>query len=573
MHYIKYWVFFFCYLLSRVDALHHKADYVIVGVGTAGAVVAKKLTDDKKTSVIALHVGENLTDDPAIKFSANAYFTVLSALFGPPLYETGETIPQVNANNRELLWALALPEGGASSINAGAYCRGTNELYAQWEALAGPNWSVKRILGIYKKLEKYKGKTNNPLTRGYHGPINVLQEKNPSRVSLTFTQAIIDAVGVPFVLDYNDPKTPIGASPQVQYTHKGPDGALRVSSATAFLNRKVMKPNGKGVNGRKLRVFFESPGLRIIWQGNKATGVQFLNNGEIKNVYAKKGVIVCAGLRSSTFLLQSGVGDRVTLEALGIPVIFDNPNVGQGLADQPGIRMLFASNPADTSFVNLNSLFEQIAWLPAPGGNPTIRELRLATINPLPGVTLGLFDLCQPKSRGTITINSSNPLDPPVIDLGTFSNPDDLALFRLGFQTYIKGINLALQAIDPLYELIYPDPAILDDPVLLDDFIRDSVSCNQHFQSHCRMAPIDQGGVVDGTGRVYGVQNLFVADDSISPQDMDGSPMASAFLIGANIAKIIIDENSHNKDGHLPNPLHYDIVDFLNPECWFRRRR
>lgn len=535
----------FTFSSCQASASCHKksrtADYIVVGVGTAGGAVAKKLSDDKKTSVIALHIGENLTDDPLIKFSKNAPITVISALLGSDLYETGLTVPQPNADNRELFWAIALPEGGASSINAGAYCRGTNEVYAQWEAIAGPEWSVQKIIETYKSLEAYHGNTPNPAFRGYHGPLDIRQDAVPSGVSQKFTQAIIDATGFPFVVDYNDPTTPIGASSQLQYTQKGELGTLRVSSATAFLNKKVVTPSGHGVRGRKLRILFESTALKTIWEGNKAIGVEYLHHGKTKRVYAKKGIVICAGLYSSKFLMHSGVGPKPLLDSLNIPVIFDNPNVGQGLADQPSCRMLFSSNPLDFG-LNPNNIFASIAWLPSPTGDQTIRELRFATVNPIPGFTLGIFDLCQPKSRGSITINSSDPLAPPVIDLGELNDSDDLSLFQQGFQTYIKGINTALQAIDADYELLYPPPAILDDLGLLTDFIKDSISCNEHFQSHCRMAPLNEGGVVDSTGHVYGVQNLIVADDSIVPLCMDGSPMASAYLIGANIARLLLNE-------------------------------
>lgn len=522
---------------------NNRADYVVVGVGTAGALMAKKLSDDKRTSVIALHNGANLTQDPLIKFSENAGLTVADAIIGPPYYENGQTVPQPLADNRQLLWAIASPEGGASSVNAGAYCRGTNELYAHWQAIAGPLWSVNRILNIYKQLEHYHGETPNPEFRGYNGPISVRQVQDPTTVATKFNQAVINATGFPFVLDYNDPLTPIGNSSQLQYTQKGEDGDLRVSSATAFLNKKVITPNGRGVNGRKLRVLFEANALNIIWDANKAVGVKYLQNGKTKKVFAKKGVVLCCGLKSSFLLLHSGVGSRALLEGLNIPVVFDNPNVGQGLADQPAIRMLFTSNPTDTPLGPTNGLFAQISWLPAPTGDQNKRELRFATVNPIPGFTLGLFDLCQPRSRGSVSINSKNPLDPPVINLGTFTNSEDLALFEEGLRIYIKNINLALQAIDPDYQLVFPDPAILDDPVQLTEFIRENVACNQHFQSHCRMAPLDQGGVVDSTGHVYGVTHLLVADDSVVPLCMDGSPMASAYLIADNIAKILIQAN------------------------------
>lgn len=550
-------------LQAKREHRSSKADYVIVGVGTAGAVLAKRLTDDKKTSVIALHIGENETENPLIKFSRNAGITVIDGLIGPPFYQNGVTVPQPEANNRALNWAIALPEGGASSINAGAYCRGTNQVYAQWEEIAGPNWSVNRILEIYKQLETYHGETNNPGARGFHGPIDVRQVPDPTQVALKFTEAVIDATGYPFVLDYNDPNTPIGVSSQFQYTQNGPDGKLRVSSATAFLNETVMTPDGRGVKGRKLRVLFDRTALRTIWEGNKAVGVEYLQNGKIKQVYAKKGVIVCCGLKSSFFLLHSGVGPRSLLESFNIPVVYDNPNVGQGLADQPSVRMIFTSNPDDTPLFKFNGLFAQIAWLPAPGGDPSKRELRLATVNPIPGFTLALLDLCQPRSRGSVSINSSDPLADPVINLGSLTNSEDLALFQEGLQIYLKNINKAFKTIDPSYQLLFPDPAILDDPALVQEFIRENISCNEHFQSHCLMAPLEQGGVVDSTGHVYGVKNLIVADDSVVPLCMDGSPMASAYLIAANIAELLI-QHGDEKNCSPHKPKRHRAADEIN---------
>lgn len=521
-----------------------KADYIIVGLGTAGAVLAKELSDDKTTSVIALHNGKNLSETPLIACTKNAIFTVLSGLIGePPLYTSGESTPQPEADDRELMWVVALPEGGASSVNAGAYCRGTDELFAKWEALLGKNWSVKRILEIYKSLEHYHGETPNPLARGYHGPVDVRQVPHPTCVSRKFTEAIARAADVPFVEDYNDPRTPIGASAKMQYTQSGKDGARRVSSATAFLNEKVVNKKGKGVCGRKLKVKLEATALKTIWDGKKAIGVEYMHKGIPKKAYAKKGVIVCAGLYSSPFLLHSGIGPKDQLRKLGIPVKFDNPNVGKDLADQPHVLIVYTNNPADMPKTECgfpeNSIFNQIAWLPEPCGDPKVRALRLASVTAISGFTGVLFDLVQPKSRGSVSINSPDPQDPPVINVGVLTNPDDLALYVQGFQTYIKRINEVFQKIDPKYKLVFPDPEIIDDTPALEAFIREEIDPNQHWQCHCRMAPLDQGGVVDDHGRVYGVEHLYVADNSINPFNMDGSPMATGYLVAANIARLL----------------------------------
>jgi choline dehydrogenase-like flavoprotein len=344
------------------------------------------------------------------------------------------------------------------------------------------------------------------------------------------------------VLDYNNPQTPIGASSMLQNTQSGPDGKLRVSSATAFLNENVMTPEGCGVNGRKLRVFFEAAATRAIWKNNRVVGVEFIKNGRRCRVFAKKGVIVCAGLKSSTFLMHSGIGPKTLLKSLNIPVIVDNPNVGRNLADQFILPLLFTTNPIDSVSPpsDPNSIFTQIAWLPDPTGDQSKRALRFSSVNIFPGFSFVLFDLVQAKSRGTIIINSANPLAEPVIDFGTLTAPEDLELYVRGLQIYIKQINNALQNIDPKYKLIFPDPLILDDEAAIADFVRFFIISSQCFQSHCLMAPLSQGGVVNNRGRVHGTENLFVADNSIVPVPMNGTTMATAYLIAANISRLIL---------------------------------
>lgn len=569
----------FCFFLIMGIATHvyaasslpgNSADFIVVGVGTAGSLMVKTLTDDKTTSVIALHNGENLNNQAIIKYSKNTALTVPSILLQtvitnlpniplPPdeksvldelfkeslhdlslLYESGQTTTQPFADDRQIVWGIATPQGGASSINAGAWCRGTNEVYAQWQAVAGPVWSVDRIQNIYKELEHYKGKTPNSKARGYHGPVRVSQVSRPSEVAQKFSQAVIDATGFPFVLDYNNPKTPIGVSPQFQYTQRGKKQRLRVSGSYAFLNSDAVDRHGHGVDGRKLKILYDSTALRVIWNDKTAVGVEYSQNGVTKQVFANKGVIVCAGLRSSPFLMYSGIGPAALLNSLGIPVKFNNPNVGQNLIDQAQVPVVFTANPEDSATIrNTNEIFSQISWLPAPGRDPNSRQVRLATIDAVPGILVALIDLCQPKSRGSVTINSANPLSPPVINLGVLSNSSDLDLYTAFFQTYLKAINQKLQATYPDYGLVFPPPAILDDVTLIQEYVKTTVGCNQCFQSHCRMAPLNQGGVVDSTGAVYGVKNLYIADNSIVPVAMDGTPMASGYMIAANIAKLL----------------------------------
>jgi len=450
-HYLTYLLCFLCFFPKCSLASKEEADYIVIGLGTAGATITKLLSDDFNTSVIALHNGKNLTQNPNIKYSKNAATTVLSALVGPPFFLTGFSPPQSSVDDREIFWAMGRPEGGTSSVNAGAWARGTNQGYSQWEPIAGPEWSAEQIQDIYVSLEKYRGITPDPALRGFNGPINVRQVHIPTPFSLKFSQAVATATGVPIVVDYNDINTPIGVSPRMQYTQKGCNGKFRVSSATAFLNKSVVTASGKGVGGRKLNINFNSTALRTIWKDNKAIGVVYSKNGRTRKAYANKGVIVCGGLFSSAFLMHSGVGPQEVLQPLGIDVKFDNPNVGAALADQTLLLGAFATNPDDTptdtanpikrripgntlfnkwnpsrlsnipiifdipnvpnskykkQLANVllsknfsfpeNSIFAQIAWLPTPGGDPTIRTVRITTVNPIPGLAFALIDLVQP---------------------------------------------------------------------------------------------------------------------------------------------------------------------------------
>lgn len=548
--------------------INDRADYVVVGLGTAGGLVTGKLASGKNTSVIALHSGSNFTDSFILKYSQNLIFSVGESYLGIPpnfnpanydlppelqekfaelvlllgaqaakLYETGNTTPQSNADDRVLNWVIAKPGAGASSINAGAWVRLTNEVLSEWEAIAGPEWSVTRLLKAYKDMEDYDGKTANKSSRGDHGPIHVTQDPPPSVLSKKFAEATIAATGIPFVSDYNDPLIPLSVSTQMQSAHRGHNGFFRVSSINAFLD-DLMKSNGKGKNGAQLKVNFNSTALKVIWNGNTAIGVQYLQDGQVKSAYANKAVIVCAGLRSSPFLLYSGVGPSGVLNSLGIPVVYDNPNVGQGLIDQTPVAIVYATNPKDST-AGATTPFAQISNLPAPTGSPNGRQIRLAVIDAFPGITGVIVDLLRPQSRGSITITSSDPLAQPLINFGLLSNSNDLDLLTSAFQTYVKNISAQLQLIDPQYQLLLPPPEILDDTALVQSYIREVAATDFHYQGHCRMAPLNQGGVVNYQGRVYGVNNLIVADNSIVPSPIDGSPMTSAYLIGWNITRLL----------------------------------
>lgn len=549
-------------------------DYVVIGAGTAGSVLARKLSDNNKASVTVLHNGSNLNSNSLITQAQNSIISVLYGVTGTTLYASGLTTPQPAADNRNLSWIYALPFGGASAVNAAGYARGTTQVYSQWESINGPNWSTTRILNTFRELENYSGLTITPGARGESGLLPVWQVPTVTRMAvLVFLPALQAALpGIPTVVDYNDPSVSNCIDSRVQYTQTGASGALRASSAMSFLNDTVIDSNGVGVNGRPLNIVFDATADKIIWSNKQAIGVRYYENGIVKNIYANKGVIVTAGIKSSAFLMRSGVGPASLLQSLNIPVIYDNPNVGQRLKDQYRLLFIYQTNPADSASLPLisvpnaillalaqtnvgqqllfyignsvaakNSMFFQSAWLPVVGGSASdARLFRFTAINPIPGYAVVMFDLIQPESSGSIVINSTNPFVEPVMDMGVLSNSNDLDNYTNGVKVYIKNITDQLALLDPQYQMVYPDPTILTNDAAVRAFIASDIGTDMHFQSHCKMAPLNQGGVVDSTGHVYGVQKLIVADDSIAPVGMDGAPMASAYMIADNIANIML---------------------------------
>ncbi|MEN1986102.1 GMC family oxidoreductase [Paenibacillus hubeiensis] len=511
-------------------------DYIVVGTGPAGAVIAKILSDDKQTSVLVLEAGENNDKDKPIRDSTFAL--ELEEQFFPQYFWQGEGIPQEGVDDRSFEWTTGRLLGGGSSINGEQYVRPTPDVFREWEKLLGPLWSPRRATRRFKKLEKYNGETDNPSARGYHGRLDIRQAPvHPTSMAEKLTAAIEQATGFPEILDYNDPKTPLGPFTRWQL-YQDPSGR-RESSSKAFLSLDIMTPSGRGVKGRKLRVFFKSTALRVLFDQKRAAGVEFLKEGKRVRAYARKKVIISGGINSAQLLMLSGIGPAPLLKKAGIPVIFNNPNVGQRLRNHTLNTAVFTTNPNDNALPanDPNALYTGGAFLPSPmepSGNR--RAVQLIGIGSDRHLTLALLYL-RPKSRGFIKIQNNDPLKIVLADEGFLANPDDMEAVKNIYRIYVKNIAAKLTSIDPAYRLISPTTDIIDDDSKLEDFIKENFDHNHHQQGSLRMAPLHRGGVVDRRGNVHGVKDLIVADASIIPFTVDGNVSAPAFLIGYTIAR------------------------------------
>jgi choline dehydrogenase len=279
--------------------------------------------------------------------------------------------------------------------------------------------------------------------------------------------------------------------------------------------------------------------------------VEFLKEGKCVQAHARKKVIVSAGINSAQLLMLSGIGPAASLKEAGIPVVFNNPNVGKRLRNHTLNFASFTANPNDQPVPphDRNALYTGGAFLPdpTPGANQNRRTVQLIGIGSNNQLTIVILFL-KPKSRGSITIQNNDPLKIVLADEGFLDHPADLEAVKNIYKIYIKKIAAELSAIDQKYRLVSPTLDIINNDAKLEEFIKQNFDHNHHQQGSLQMAPLTKGGVVDNRGRVHGVKDLIVADASIVSFTVDGNTSATAYLIGSTIAQQLLKENKSKKN-------------------------
>lgn len=545
---------------AKMSGCELEADIIVIGGGAAGCILMSELSKDGLFSVLGIEGGANLTNDPAIEAVGLPAF--LLAGTGKAQYfwpGWNQTLPMPGLNGRTSDWTTGMLLGGGSSINGLYYGRGSNNMYSLWEGISGSsNWSLDNILATFAALESYQGLTITTGARGVAGPVNVLQTPTVSQVT---SQVLLPAAqaafpGIPVVNDYNDPSVSNCIDPRSQW-FIDPAGTKRVSSATAYLNSSVMTPDGQGVNGHKLFMLFNSVAVKIIFdKDGRAKKVRYAQDGKIFEARARKAVVLASGINSSKLLQLSGIGPEEALKNAGIKPVFVNENVGKHLQNHPLIFIRMFADPALSGIppgapyaFTINSVY-----LPAVGGSasdPRMLQMLFEYFPTDPPVMAVGFDLLNPVSEGSVTIQSDNSFQIAAADDGFYQNPVDLANMKSAVSVYVRAL---LEELSLLYPL--PSPyfkPMLDDPIVPvilsgynDAFVEEYVKNNSnlsldihHFVSHCKMAPLNAGGVVDGDTRVYGTKNVFVADNSICPVIPDINTTAPAMMIGLRTSEIL----------------------------------
>ena len=540
-----------------------EADIIVIGGGTAGSILMKELSENGPFSVLGIEAGRNLTTDPAIEAVGLPAFQLAET--GKPQYfwpGWNQTLPMAGLNGRTGDWTTGMLLGGGSSINGLYYGRGSSAAYTLWEGISGSsNWSLGNIQATFTALENYQGLTTTPGARGNNGAVNVLQTPTVSQLTanvlLPATQAAFP--GIPTTLDYNDPSVENCIDPRAQW-FIDPSGTQRVSSATAFLNSSVMTPEGEGVNGHKLFVLFDAVAVQIEFNKHgTAKAVKYIQNGKVHKAKARKAVVLAAGINSSKLLQLSGIGPSQALQNAGIKPVFINENVGKNLQNHPLLSISMLADPADNGIPPGAAYAFTIhnVYLPAAGGSasdPRMLQILFdylpATAQAPPMVNVSV-ELLNPQSVGSVTIQSANSFQIAAVDDGFYQNPADLQNMKSAVEVYLRDLLDQLSIIDPFpspyYKPVVSDPintVILSgyDDAVVEAYVKNNSNLSldmHHFTSHCKMAPLNAGGVVDGNTLVYGTKNVYVADNSICPVIPDSDTAAAAMMIGLRTSEIL----------------------------------
>lgn len=525
-------------------------DFVVVGSGSAGSVIANRLTENGKHSVCLLEAGGS-DQHPLISMPMTCFRAMVDKRFSW-LFETN---PQQQLDGRRIFCPRGKVLGGSSSINGTFYVRGHPDDYDEWAKENGEGWSYRSVLPYFKKSERQERGANE-----YHGVDGPLTVSDSPRL-MPFTHRVIEAamqLGYPLTDDFN------GAEQEgfgyFQYTVKN---GRRCSAADAFLHPIKDRPN--------LTIITNAHATCIEWEGKMAKGVAYTQHGEAKKATARREVIVCSGtIGSPQLLLLSGVGPAKELREFGIPVVHDLAGVGKNLQEHADIGLIRSTNLPGTLSLSPGDV---LRWAPSvigyfyswrglpqmfpsdTGGfiksDPALSkpDLQISFAparsrnhgrDPKPFRKSGYSahaTLLRPKSRGEVTLNDSSPASDPRIDLRLLDHKDDI-------ETFIKGIKILRELLDtPAFDDCRQasDDQLLADPTddQLTEFLRQEVQHIYHPVGTCKMGT-DKMSVVDTQLRVRGMKGIRVVDASVMPTIVGGNTNAPTIMIGERGADLIL---------------------------------
>ncbi len=529
-----------------------ETDYVVVGAGSAGCIVASRLAEGGAKVTLLEAGGKDGSRFLRVPGMMSIIHTVpqVKKKFDWGYY----TVPQKHALGRRIPTVRGKVMGGSSSINGLLFVRGHQGNYDDWAAGGCDGWSHRDVLPSFKRLEDWEGGASE--LRGAGGPVAVTKQKGLTPASLAFIEALSDSLGVPVVDDYN------GASQEgaTIFQMSAKDG-VRFSASKGYLS---------GAHER-LTVMTGVTVSRIVIEGGRAVGVEILAGDERRVVRAAREVVLCAGvIGSPQILMLSGIGPAAHLREHDIPVVADLP-VGKNLHDHLFVPMTFLAPTAIHRGTPLHFLggmireatrgdswfgrtvFEgagfvrskhangkpdlQIHTLPWSYPTPNQDKPVRPKVDTRPALTV-MPTLIYPKSRGEVRLASSDPGAPPLIDPAYLQEPDD-ARFLLDGVKLVREVMASRHLAGVVTGELLPGADFMDDASLARE-LPNRIHTVYHPVGTCRMGRAgDERTVVDPSLRVLGVAGLRVADASIMPSITGGNTNAPAMMIGEHAAAMM----------------------------------
>jgi choline dehydrogenase len=525
-------------------------DYVIVGAGSAGCVLANRLSASGKHSVLLLEAGPKDTNIWIhVPIGYGKLFKEKSVNW---MYQTE---PEPGLNGRQVFQPRGKVLGGSSSINGLLYVRGQHEDYDRWRQRGNVGWGYDDVLPYFKKAENQQRGADDYHASG--GPLSVSDWRHDDPLSEAFVKAAVET-GIPFNPDFNG-ATQEGAGFFQTTTRRG----RRASSAYSYL-----KP---AKSRRNLHVETSALAQRIVFEGKRAKAVEYKQNGRLRTARARKEVLVSGGTYNSPQLLQlSGVGPADLLKTHGIDVVLDSAGVGNDLQDHLQVRIVTrcAQRITLNDVVNhpVRRVMAGVRWALARSGPLTIAagtsgaffktNPRLASpdvqihfipfstdkmgekLHPFSGFTASVCQL-RPESRGSLKIRSADPSAPPEIRINYLATETDRAALIDGIRA-LRRILAAPALKEYCAEEVYPGAKVTSDEDVL-DFARKTGSTVYHPTSTCRMGN-DPLAVVDQRLRVRGIEGLRVVDASVMPDLMSGNTNAPTIMIAEKASDMILED-------------------------------